>query len=61
LVNKTGVLIHHVVKALWFFPVAFIFDERRGRMVNRWFAQGASRAERRGAREPGVKLIGLNP
>jgi hypothetical protein len=38
LVNEIAVSIHHVVKSARFYPVAFIFDERRQRMVNRWYA-----------------------
>jgi hypothetical protein len=38
LVNGNGVSIHHVVNSARFHPVAFIFDEWRGRMVNRWCA-----------------------
>lgn len=35
LVNRTDVLIHHVVKPARICPVAFIFGERDVRMVNR--------------------------
>jgi hypothetical protein len=35
LVNGIAVSIHHVVKCARFCPVAFIFGERRARMVNR--------------------------
>jgi len=37
LVNGFAVSIHHDASDAPFFPVSFIFDERRGRMVNRWF------------------------
>jgi hypothetical protein len=36
LVNRNGVSIHHVANTARFCPTAFIFDERRARMVNRW-------------------------
>jgi hypothetical protein len=36
LVNRNGFSIHHVVNPARFHPVAFIFDERWERMVNRW-------------------------
>jgi hypothetical protein len=38
LVNGNGVSIHHVANSARFYPVAFIFSERRTRMVNRWYA-----------------------
>jgi hypothetical protein len=44
LVNRSGVLIHHVGRLRSFSPVAFIFGERGLRMVNRWFARGGSAA-----------------
>jgi chemotaxis protein CheZ len=43
LVNGNGLSIHHVVNSARFHPVAFIFDERRRRMVNRWCAAAISR------------------
>jgi hypothetical protein len=43
LVNKNGFSIHHVANSAWFCPVAFIFGERRGRMVNRWCVTVAAR------------------
>jgi len=51
LVNRNGLSIHHVVNSARFCPVAFIFNEWRRRMVNRWCAavQNSSR------REPDVK------
>jgi hypothetical protein len=60
LVNKTGVSIHHVVKPMLLFPVAFIFDERAALMVNRWYRSTARGLCARPAREPEIKLIGLN-
>jgi hypothetical protein len=60
LVNRTGVLIHHVVKASLFFPVAFIFNERGGIMVNRWFVRSRVGPDAIDTREPDVKLIGLH-
>jgi hypothetical protein len=39
LVNRNGFPIHHVANSARFYPVAFIFNERRGRMVNRWYAR----------------------
>src|SRR5262245_16291458 len=53
LVNGIGVLIHHDGRAGWFCPVAFIFGERTGLMVNRWFAPRAESAEQRSS---GVNL-----
>jgi hypothetical protein len=38
LVNGIAVLIHHIVKRAWFFPLAFIFDELTPAMVNRSYA-----------------------
>jgi hypothetical protein len=35
LVNGSAVSIHHDASRVRFFPVGFIFDERRARMVNR--------------------------
>jgi hypothetical protein len=60
LVNKTGGLIHHVVKAPLFLPVAFIFDERDSVMVNRWFVRCRLEPDATATREPDVKLIGLH-
>ena len=42
LVNGIGVSIHHVANRPRFCPVAFIFDERADRMVNRWCAVSAA-------------------
>jgi hypothetical protein len=36
LVNRNGISIHHVGVSARFYPLAFIFDERGARMVNRW-------------------------
>jgi hypothetical protein len=57
LVNRNAVSIHHVANTEPFCRVAFIFDERRTPMVNRWYA-GASRIL--GREFPGVNLK-LNP
>jgi hypothetical protein len=38
LVNGNRVSIHHAQKRTWIWPVAFILDERRRRMVKRWCA-----------------------
>jgi hypothetical protein len=43
LVNGIDVSIHHADNSAWFCPVAFIFDERTGRMVNRWCPPRAAR------------------
>jgi len=39
LVNGIGISIHHVLDRRGFCAVAFIFDEGRSRMVNRWCAK----------------------
>ena len=39
LVNGIGVLIHHVGAGVRFCPTAFIFGERAGLMVNRFFSR----------------------
>ncbi|WP_156457165.1 hypothetical protein [Bradyrhizobium sp. CCH5-F6] len=39
LVNETGFWIHHVASGGAIWRSAFIFDERRASMVNRFFAQ----------------------
>jgi hypothetical protein len=61
LVNGNGFSIHHVAKSARFCRVAFIFGERRARMVNRWCAA----ARRARAAASGVNLvlnrIGLKP
>jgi chemotaxis protein CheZ len=52
LVNRNGFSIHHIANCAWFCPVAFIFGERRARMVNRWCV----------AAGPGCKTISdVNP
>jgi hypothetical protein len=38
LVNGNHDSIHHVANSAGNYPAAFIFDERRSRMVNRWYA-----------------------
>jgi hypothetical protein len=38
LVNGNGFSIHHATRSARFYPVAFIFDEWRAHMVNRWCA-----------------------
>jgi hypothetical protein len=38
LVNESAVSIHHLAKQARIFGLAFIFDEREARMVNRWCA-----------------------
>jgi hypothetical protein len=60
LVNETRVSIHHIVKPALFFAVAFIFNERAARMVNRWFAPLRCGLYALGACEPAVKLIGVH-
>jgi hypothetical protein len=55
LVNKNGLSIHHAANSARFWPVAFIFGERRGRMVNRWCAAIAARFSSGSGREPDVK------
>jgi hypothetical protein len=40
LVNVSVVSIHHVASGGAIWRSAFIFDERRARMVNRWFSRG---------------------
>ena len=44
LVNGNGVWIHHTGVSLRFCRVAFIFNERAGAMVNRWFSTRMRRA-----------------
>ena len=39
LVNGSGVSIHHLGNRAWICPVAFIFGECAGRMVNRSLAR----------------------
>jgi len=53
LVNRNGFWIHHVANSARFHPVAFIFDERRARMVNRWLWRRAARP----TTVPGVNLM----
>jgi hypothetical protein len=55
LVNRTGVSIHHVANSARFCPVAFIFGERRARMVNRLCAASSARIIKNFPREPHVK------
>jgi hypothetical protein len=56
LVNRIAVSIHHVAKFVGFCRVAFIFNEWKGRMVNRRYAAIDARCARPGPRELHVKL-----
>jgi hypothetical protein len=55
LVNKTSVSIHHVVNRTLFFPVAFIFNERAGGMVNHQYAEPSHSLLRQALVKPCVK------
>jgi chemotaxis protein CheZ len=55
LVNRNGFSIHHLANSAWFCPVAFIFDERRARMVNRLCAAANRAPHNSSRREPDVK------
>jgi hypothetical protein len=61
LVNKNGFSIHHVVNSARFHPIAFIFDERRRRMVNRWCAAVAARFSMTPGVNPMLKRTSLKP
>jgi hypothetical protein len=55
LVNGCAVSIHHDVRKALFSATAFIFDEERGRMVNRGFSSAPATVNCRVPCEPRVK------
>jgi hypothetical protein len=57
LVNVSGVSIHHVVNGGPIWRSAFIFDERRKRMVNRRFSSRRARPHNSSGRELRVKSL----
>jgi hypothetical protein len=57
LVNVSGVSIHHVVNGGPIWRSAFIFDERRMPMVNRFFSRRRARPRNSSGCEPRVKLL----
>jgi hypothetical protein len=55
LVNRRGFSIHHIASSARFSQAAFIFNEPRPAMVNRWFVRHAARVTPGSRREPDVK------
>jgi hypothetical protein len=57
LVNGSRVLIHHVASEGPIWRSAFIFDERRSAMVNRFFASRRTQPHNSSGRELRVKSL----